>query len=226
MTVELRYCELCGVIVPVDRDRPEPERYICDNCRTVADPAPGRGETTPSPGLPVTERPDLAATQPVSRPPRPSESLDLAATQPVSRPPRPQRPPEPGEPPKVSPQPQERFRLGATLVALAVLLPMILGGAVLICTTRQRGFAVRGATGERLEWFGDKASRGARRLQQILLGVPTGEEPIAPPVREGPFASTDGDDPEEILDPVETRDESAPGDDADPGPGEGEPPPR
>lgn len=166
MTVELRYCESCGVIIPVDLGRPGPERYTCEACRSVAAPtASPEGHPTPARPSPVAERPELAATQPVTRKPRSQVAP----------------PPPPRERPARDP---------GLLVAAVVLLPILLGVAVLVCTVRGKGFAVRGTPGDRLQWFGEGAARGAARLRQALLGSSVVEGIGEEDPGEGPFAST------------------------------------
>jgi hypothetical protein len=167
MTVELRYCESCGVIIPVDLGRPGPERYTCEECRTVAGPETGSAgdAPTPRPASPVAERPELAATQPVQR--RPRSQLHAA-----------ERPRE------------RRARDPSLLVAAVVLLPILLGAAVLICTVREKGFAVRGTTGDRLEWFGKGAAHGTARLHRLVLGSPGADRIEEKVPGEGPFASS------------------------------------
>ena len=60
------------------------------------------------------------------------------------------------------------------MMGTAVLAPLLLGTAFLTCTIRDRGFAVRGSTGERLEWLGERVARGALHIQRSVLGIPPG----------------------------------------------------
>lgn len=207
MTVELRYCETCGVIIPVDRERPGTGQYICDQCRTVAEPA--SEPEAPRPAAGTVQRPELAATQPVTRPPRPQ-------ARPV------ERPVEQPAPARVEP---DRPRRDPTvLLGTVVLLPILLGAAILICTVRGKGFAVRGQTGERLEWLGERAARGATRFQEIVLGTRGAVEDLDEGEDGRPFATTGppSDATEPAAEPAAQPGEAPPVSDPAPKDGRGE----
>jgi hypothetical protein len=159
MGVQLRYCERCGVIIPVDPAEETRGRYVCDNCRAlgeVATPplavkaAGGRGSSYDAP---VEESSGLAETRPVLRSPTPQDYAREAARQ-------------------AGNARRRSGALGAAIMVLAILLPVVAGGAVLACTLRGRGFAVRGAAAEPLEAMGAHAIRGADRLEGILAARP------------------------------------------------------
>ncbi len=162
MTVELKNCEVCEVLMPVDRDLPEPERFVCENCRTMAGPVPA-----PSTATVGGDRPELAATQAVTRPLRPQTPVILSSTV----------------------TPARRSVVRGLAAAAAVILPLIAGGLILVCTVRDRGFAVRGRFGDGLQWFGERMETGASRMAEAVLGPAQPDSP-----RAGPHGEDSGGD--------------------------------
>ena len=164
MTLELRGCEICSVIIPVDRSRPEEVRYVCDNCRTGHESVTG-----PSGRLaPAGDRPELAATQSVARP--------LVRTAPST---------ESVVAPPSRLEAARAARRVASLLAVAVVLPVFLGVPVLLSELGGKGFEE--SSGDRIAWFGDGAAKGARRISELIIGtLPEGDEPIPSPAAE-PF---------------------------------------
>ncbi|MCZ6602652.1 MAG: hypothetical protein O6952_06580 [Planctomycetota bacterium] len=166
MTVELKNCEVCEVLMPVDRDLPEPERFVCENCRTLAGPVPGP-PTAPVAATAGGDHPELAATQAVTRPPRPQTPVILPSTV----------------------APARRSVVPGLAAAAAVILPLVAGGLILICTVRDRGFAVRGGFGNGLQWFGERMETGASRMAEAVLGPALPDSP-----RVGPHGDDSGGD--------------------------------
>ena len=177
MSVQLRYCERCGVIIPVDMAK-APGPLICENCHVL-----GEGRTPPYPVKAASQAGHGSGSGAASgggRLPPSDDPSALAATAPVLRPPTARDFEREEARQRAVTLARRRTIRTTTVTTVIVLLPLLIGGVLLLGTSSGRGFATRGAPGEALERLGEIGVQGVLRIRGLVAGEPSPRDPFIP----------------------------------------------